>query len=438
MKILQLTAENVKRLKVVQIKPDGNLVEISGKNGAGKTSVLDSIWWAMSGTLNVQAVPIRRGAEKAVIKLDLGEVVVTRTFHHEKDAKTKEPTGGYTTTLTVESPDGKSQIKRPQEMLNGLWDALSVDPLAFSRKKPEEQFDALKRFLPGVDFKATADANKADFAERTTVNRQAKEYRAQLAAVVIPEAPAKRADSAHLVALLEQAGEHNAEIERRKARRERVSADIQRASEVAAQHRSHAASLRRQADEEDRRAAEEDKVAADLQAKLDAAEPLPEPVDTAKARETIATAEAANALYDRAERAKQERDRLTKLAADAEAKSAALTKAMDDRDEAKRKAISEAVMPVEDVGFGDGEILLNGLPFNQASDAEQLRASIAIAMASNPKLRVLRVRDGSLLDSDSMQLLAAMATERDYQVWIETVQSGSPTAVHLVDGEVAP
>jgi len=45
MKIISLVAENVKKLVAVEIKPDGNLVEITGKNGQGKTSVLDSIWW---------------------------------------------------------------------------------------------------------------------------------------------------------------------------------------------------------------------------------------------------------------------------------------------------------------------------------------------------------------------------------------------------------
>ena len=43
MKILELRAENIKKLVAVEIKPDGNIVEITGKNGAGKTSVLDSI-----------------------------------------------------------------------------------------------------------------------------------------------------------------------------------------------------------------------------------------------------------------------------------------------------------------------------------------------------------------------------------------------------------
>lgn len=48
MKIIALQAENVKRLVAIEIRPDGNLVQITGKNGAGKTSVLDCIWWALA------------------------------------------------------------------------------------------------------------------------------------------------------------------------------------------------------------------------------------------------------------------------------------------------------------------------------------------------------------------------------------------------------
>lgn len=78
---------------------------------------------------------------------------------------------------------------------------------------------------------------------------------------------------------------------------------------------------------------------------------------------------------------------------------------------------------------------LEGVPFGQASDAEQLRASIAIAMASNSKLRVIRVRDGSLLDADSMALLSDMADKKDFQVWIERVGEGA-TGFIIEDGHV--
>jgi hypothetical protein len=114
----------------------------------------------------------------------------------------------------------------------------------------------------------------------------------------------------------------------------------------------------------------------------------------------------------------------------------ALTEAIDARDQAKRAAIAAAKMPVPGLDFGDGVVLLAGVPFDQASDAERLRASVAIAMAANPKLRVIRIRDGSLLDEDAMKVLEQIAIERDFQVWIERVDSSGQVGFVLEDGHV--
>lgn len=49
-KISEFQLENVKRIKAVQYEPTPNgLTVIGGKNNQGKTSVLDSIAWALGG-----------------------------------------------------------------------------------------------------------------------------------------------------------------------------------------------------------------------------------------------------------------------------------------------------------------------------------------------------------------------------------------------------
>jgi DNA repair exonuclease SbcCD ATPase subunit len=121
-KILRLTAENVKKLKVVDITANAGMNQITGKNGSGKTSVLDSIWWALGGKDGIQAVPIRKGQEKAFIRLDLGELIVERRFN-----------ASGTTTLSVKNSEGAA-YPSPQSMLDALVGSLSFDPLAFSGK----------------------------------------------------------------------------------------------------------------------------------------------------------------------------------------------------------------------------------------------------------------------------------------------------------------
>lgn len=114
-KIIKLTAENVKRLSVVEISPEGNVVTIGGRNGQGKTSVLDSIEYALGGNPS-DTMPVRSGEESAKVVVDLGDIVVKRTF-----------TAAGGTSLTVTNADGVKQAS-PQAILDKLTGRLTFDP----------------------------------------------------------------------------------------------------------------------------------------------------------------------------------------------------------------------------------------------------------------------------------------------------------------------
>jgi ABC-type lipopolysaccharide export system ATPase subunit len=81
-------------------------------------------------------------------------------------------------------------------------------------------------------------------------------------------------------------------------------------------------------------------------------------------------------------------------------------------------------------------VLYQGVPLAQVSSAERIRVSFAIAIAKNPKLRVVLLKDGPLLDEKSLAMVAEMAEEADVQVWVERVGRG-PVGVLIQDGEVA-
>lgn len=429
MRIISFRAENVKRLVAANITPDGNVVEITGKNGAGKTSVLDAIWWALGGGKAIQELPIRKGAETALIALDLGKFTVTRKFRAKED-------GEITTSLVVETEDG-IKAQNPQKILDAIYSELTFDPLVFTRQKPADQFDTLKSFVPGVDFTSIASANDKDFAARTDVNRRAKELRAQIAGIEVPETGEQQVvDETALVAELEGVGEFNTSLERERNSRATEAQQIATLKTTADGLRNRAADLRRQADAAESEAAAIETTVSTRATALQALPPLATPKETAEVRAKIADARAVNAALDTAARARANVADLTAKATALEAESAALTDAMEKRTAEKEAAIAAAKLPVSGITFGAGEILLNGVPFDQASDAEQLRASIELAAAMNPKLRVIRVRDGSLLDSDSMTLLAALAEEQDMQIWIETVDSGRAGAIVIEDGHV--
>lgn len=444
MKIIQLTAENIKKLKVIDITPSENVVEITGKNGSGKSSVLDSIYWALGGKDDIQDVPIRAGQEKARIRLDLGAVIVERKF-----------TANGTTTITVKNAEGAT-FPSPQKMLDELIGKLSFDPLTFSRMGRREQLEELRRVADlSVDIDALDAATARDFSDRQVLNREAKAKRAQAAGVQIQDGlPVELVDENELLNQIQAAAEHNADIEKRRARR----AD---AEHLAGQHR--AAYNRLLADAETLRARtkqrimemeldlyaykiqqqEADKALAQrasaaleeadkLDAKLTNAPPLPTPVDISDLRSKMDAAKTVNLQI----RNRQTRDKIAAEAAVTEKQAKELTDKMESRERQKVKAIAESKLPVPGLGFGSGTVTLNGLPFDQASDAEQLRVSVAIAMANNPKLRVIRIRDGSLLDDDGMAILKDLARDKDFQIWIERVDSSGTIGIVMEDGEV--
>jgi hypothetical protein len=119
-------------------------------------------------------------------------------------------------------------------------------------------------------------------------------------------------------------------------------------------------------------------------------------------------------------------------------KAEELTAKLAEIDAKKRAKLDGAKYPVQGLALGDDGILFNGLPFAQASSAEQLRVSVGIGLASNPRLRVLLVRDGSLLDPASLAMMREMAESAEAQVWIERVSKGDECTVIIQDGRIEP
>jgi len=408
MKILRLTAENIKKIKVVDIAPDGSVVQITGPNGSGKSSVLDCIWFALGGTRGIDSRPVRTGTLKAKIKLDLGEIIVTRSFTRE---------GG--TSLIVEAENG-ARFPSPQKMLDDLLGSLTFDPLAFSRMESKAQLDVLRGMVQlDVDIDELDRLNAADYQERTEWNRRAKALGAEEDAITVSDdLPDEAIDEPGLLDRMTRASEVNNGIERarrlREQRVERIERLQEHVTDLADQLADARAILRN----------EQEVVSQQVS--------LPELEDVAEIRSALESARIVNeAIAWRTKRESLKRD----FAAACDHIDG-LTNTMNARAEQKAAAIAAADMPIDGLSFGDGEVLYNGLPFSQASSAEQLRVSVAIAMAANPKLRVLRIKDGSLLDEHSLAMIAEMASDNDYQVWIERVDTTGKVGVVMEDGAI--
>jgi hypothetical protein len=421
MKVISLVSENIKKIRALEIKPTGPIVTIAGRNGQGKTSVLDSIWLALQMSDAKIGTPIRKGEKKARVKIDFGDLVVERRFTESGSV------------LTVSNREG-AVYKSPQKMLDDMIGKISFDPFAFTRIDARKQFDELRKIAKiELDIDALNLANKTDYEKRTVINRDAKNKRTQSEAMPIrSDLPAEAVDEKQLLNDMQAAAAENAETERRAGRRETARQQIVAQRNKAIELKGQADDLRARAAEMDNAAQAQVDAADELQKQLDAAPPLPPAIDITALRKAVDEARVTNAAILQ----RDQRELLIKQAEELEKQSEALTAGMAARDKQMADAMTAAKMPVQGLGFGDGEVTYNGVPFQQASAAEQLSVSMAIAMATNPKVRVIRITEGSLLDEDSMAALEVMAKANDFQIWCERVDSSGKVGIVIEDGEV--
>lgn len=397
-KIIRLQSTNYKRLRAVEITPDkdGNLVIVAGKNGQGKSSVLDSITAALGG-VNAKTTPkpIRDGEDRAEIVLETEDLVVTRRF---------TPSGS---TLKVTTPEGAA-FPKAQARLDDLLGKLSLDPLAFTQLSDREQLATLLDLVELPFDPATLDAErKAVFERRTDVNRQVKDAEARVKGFTVTE-------QVEPVSVSDLLSQYRAE----QAVAAEQNADLQASDRVAQQ----ITELEKQL--EDAKATRDE-----LAVKIS----NHRAVDLDGIQTRIDNAEQINAQAREFEDYEAARAALSEAKADSERLSSEIARI----DTTKSEGLAAAKFPIPGLGFEDGGVSYQGVPFKQASSAEQLRVSLAMAIALNPALRVIRIADGSLLDADNLALIESMAREHDFQVWIEMVDDSGERGIVIEDGAVA-
>lgn len=409
MKIIELKAENVKRLTAVTIKPDGSLVVIGGQNGQGKSSVLDSIFYALAGKGALPPKPVRHGEKEATITLNLGDFIVTRIISPDGSSK-----------LKLTGKDG-GRYGNPQTILDALVGNLSFDPLAFSRMDPRKQVDTLKA-LVGLDF-SEIDRKKVGATEdRVIVGREVKQLQGQLAGMPQhADAPAQEVNVSDLMEQYQAAQAAN-------ARAKQATDAVGLEERTVAQWEAKVKEKEMELEEAKRQVGLWRKKLAVVQEA--AAKAVT--VDVTPIMAKIASADAEN----RKVRENASRARTAATLKAKEEEYAKWTRLLEEFDQTKQDALAAAKFPVAGLSFDETGVLVAGMPFQQASAAEQLKVSVAMGLSLNPKLKVLLVRDGSLLDEKSLATLAAMAEEAGAQVWVERVSDGDTGAIIIEDGEV--
>ena len=383
------------------------------------SSLLDSIMYALGGGGVMRDVdrPIRDGASKASVRVDLGDLIVERTW-----------TAAGGTSLKVSSPGGARQ-QSPQALLDSFVGKLAFDPLAFTRMPPREQVAALLS-VAAVEFDPDewAGRRRARYDERTEANREV----ARLVSLIdaIPADPDAPTEVESMSDLIDRLGDVDGRIAHHRAawaEVDRLRAEYQAAD--AEWERLRAATndaLTRRTETFNALTSMEVSL---RQEDVDAQQLADERAELARRMSEV---EATN------ERVRQARERANLVERHELFKSTSedLTRQIDALDTERSDLLAAAELPVPGLSFDDNGVTYNGVPFAQVSAAERLRVSAAMAMAANPNLRIVLVRDAAVLDDESMAVLAELAEQHDTQVWVEVIESDHPTVV-IEDGTVA-
>lgn len=417
--IIKLTVSNLLRLKAAEVTPDGALVVVAGNNDQGKSSLLNSIAIALSGK-DVPQQPIRQGATQGFVILETDDLVVTRSFSQ---------TGG--SKLEVRDKEGK--VTAPQAKLDTLTSRIAFDPLEFTKQAPDKQAETVRR-IAGLDFAALDSSYAKTYEARTELGRRVKMKDGELQSIVrTPDAPAEEVSVAALAEELQTAQATNAKNADVRLALSEMNDDVDThegrcdtAAAAIALLQAQLEAAKKRLDDERALLADQIKMRDETKAKVEKLEDVPtEPILT-----RIREADGLNAQVRANKQWSQAHRDLTTL----KGEQSELTARLEGIEKQKADALANAKFPVDGLGFTDAGVTYKGVPFEQAGSAVKILVSLAIARSLNPALPVMFIKDGSLLDAESLGIVEKYAEEHGCQVWLECVGDRDDATVVIEDG----
>jgi len=411
MKVQKVRISSILGLDSLEFEP-GRVTIISGQNGAGKSSVLEALKYALMG--GSDATIKRKGAAKGEVVIELDEATVTR--------ETDKPA-----TIDV---TGVGPIRRPAEFLKSRIDSLSFNPVQFllaPRDKRTEWFlemvpvevgdDELRaagvETLPpparnGLD--RIAAAVKLAYDSRTGVNRALKEKRAavaQLAEGLVEVGPvdvaALRAEKDRLAATL--AEDVNGVKDRAAGMLRKIREDAQaRIDAIKAQQ-----------------AQEETMVQEELVRETERLRGIAQPaIEAATAALAVAEEQAKQAAQQA--RTRELVAKMTTESAALEAESGRYSSTLDNLDTLKARALAR--LPIQNVEIVDGEILVGGIPFDRVNTAAKVQFVLNVAMLRKGSLPLVLLDGLECLDPETFAAFVQAAGTLDAQFICTRVTEG--------------
>lgn len=401
-KINELLIENVKRVKAVQFEPSADgLTIIGGRNGQGKTSVLDAIAWALGGNNYKPSVPERDGA------------LVPPNLHIELSNGLIVERKGKNSTLKVTDPNGN---KSGQQLLNEFVSTLALDLPKFINGSDKDKADSLLKILGIGDVLSQLDTKENQlYAQRTEVGRIAdRKKKAADEMPMYPNVPKEPISATELIKQQQEILARNGENEQKRqnaARYERMLAEAQIAFDEAK------AALQK---------AEQDCLTARKSAEYLHDE------STAELEKNLAEIEALNIKI---------RANSTKEAAEVEANNLqqeydGLTGQIESVREERSKLLDSAELPLPGLSVKDGKLIYNNMPWDGMSGSDQLKVATAIVRKLNPQCGFVLMDKLEQMDLETLQEFGAWLKQEGLQVIATRVSTGDECSIIIEDGMV--
>ena len=405
-----LEIENVKRVKAVALKPSPiGLTIIGGKNGAGKTTVLDAIVWALAGDRYKPSEAAREGSMTPPhIKLTLSNGLTVERK-------------GKNAALTVTDPTGK---RAGQQLLNEFISTLALDLPRFMQASAKEKADTLLQILGiGPQLKQLDDEISRAYAQRTAVGQMRDQKQAY--ADELPEYPNVPEEEISVQELLTRHGD----ILRRNAENKRARDELENM-------KARRALILKQIID----------VTNSLNELIERREALENAITTAeKDAKTLhdeSTEEIEENLRDIEETNRKVRANLTKenaieAAAQESEKYRQLTRYIDNKRCERMDLLEGADLPLPELTVENGELKYRGHSWDCMSGSEQLRVATAIVRKLNPEMGFVLMDKLEQMDVDTLNEFGTWLENEGLQAIATRVSTGEECAVIISDGYIA-